>query len=109
MAVELLDEKAFNSKIIEGKETAIVDFFAGWCGPCKAFGPIFDSVSDELKGKLSFYKVSVEEETELAGKNNVMTIPTVIFFKAGKETERFIGAFQKDKVITFIEKNIGGN
>ena len=109
MAIEHLDTNTFNSKIIEGKELAIVDFFADWCGPCKILGPILESISDEFKGKLGFYKVNVDEEGALAAKYNIMSIPTVIFFKDGEKADSFTGAFPKDKIISFIAKNIGGN
>ena len=109
MAVEHLDSNTFNSKIIEGKETAIVDFFADWCGPCKILGPILDSISDDFKGKLGFYKVNIDEEKNLAAQYNIMTIPTVLFFKGGEKADSFSGAFPKDKIVSFIAKNIGGN
>jgi len=109
MSVEFLDENTFDSKIIEGKETAIVDFFADWCGPCKVLGPIFDSVSDEFREKLGFYKVDIDKENNLAARYNVMSIPTVLFFKDGQNTDRFSGAVPKDKIISFITKNIGKN
>ena len=109
MSVEFLDENTFDSKIIEGKETAIIDFFADWCGPCKKLGPVFDSVSDEFKGKLAFYKVDIDKENNLAARYNVMSIPTVLLFKEGQNTDRFSGAVLKDKIISFITKNIGEN
>jgi len=109
MAVELLDSNTFNSKIIERKEIAIVDFFADWCGPCKILGPILDSISDDFKGKLSFYKVNVDEENSLAAQFNIMSIPTVLFFKEGKKADSFAGAIPKDRIVSFIAKNIGEN
>ncbi|MCL2294558.1 MAG: thioredoxin [Spirochaetes bacterium] len=108
MAVELLDANTFNSKIVTGKETAIVDFYANWCGPCRALGPILDSISENYQGKLGFYKIDVDKENKLAGQYNVMTIPVVMFFKNGEKTDSFTGAIPKDKIISFIEKNIKG-
>jgi thioredoxin 1 len=107
MAVELLDENSFNSKIVEGKEIAIVDFYADWCGPCRALGPILDSISKDFEGKLGFYKVDVDKGQNLAVKYEVMTIPAVMFFKNGEKIDSFTGAIPKDKIIGFIEKNIG--
>jgi len=109
MAVELLDENTFKAKIIEGKETAIVDFFAEWCGPCKILGPILDSISDDFNGKLNFYKINVDKENNLAAQYNVMSIPTIVFFKSGEKADSFSGAIPKDKIVSFIAKNIGGN
>ena len=107
MAVELLDSNRFYSKIIERKEIAIVDFFADWCGPCKILGPILDSLSDEFNDKLGFYKINVDKENDLAAKYNIMSIPTVIFFKGGEKADSFTGSIPKDKVVGFIKKNIG--
>ena len=107
MAAELLDANTFYSKIIEGKETAIVDFFADWCGPCKILGPLLDSLSNEFNGKLNFYKINVDKENALAAKYNIMSIPTALFFKGGEKADSFTGAIPKDKVVGFIIKNIG--
>jgi len=106
MAVELLDAKTFNSKIIDGKEGAVVDFFADWCGPCKILGPIFETVSNDFAGKVNFYKVNIDEENDLAAQYNIMSIPTVIFFKDGKKTDSFMGSLPKEKLINFVNKNI---
>lgn len=107
MSVELLDANTFNLKIIEGKEIAIVDFFADWCGPCKVLGPVIDSVSDDFKGKLGFYKINVDKENDIAAKYNIMSIPTVIFFKGGEKADSFTGAIPKERIVGFIAKNIG--
>ncbi|MCL2480085.1 MAG: thioredoxin [Spirochaetaceae bacterium] len=109
MSVEILNENTFKAKIIEGKETAIVDFFADWCGPCRILGPVLDSISDDLKGKLDFYKVNVDDENNLAAQYNIMTIPTIVFFKNGEKADSFAGAIPKDKIVSFIEKNIKSN
>ena len=107
VALELLDASTFDSKIIAGKETAIVDFFADWCGPCRVLGPTLELVSEEFKGKLGFYKVDIDKENTLAAQYNIMSIPTVVFFKDGKRAGSFTGSAAKDTIVSFIAKNLG--
>ena len=71
------------------KDIAVVDFYATWCGPCKMFGPVFEDVS--MKSNINFVKVDVDKENDIARRYGVMTIPTVILFKNGKEVKRNIG------------------
>ena len=107
MGVELIDIKDFDKKVIEEKETAIVDFYADWCMPCKIFGPVFKEVSEDYKGKVKFYKVDVDKNSEIAARFEVMSIPTTIFFKGGEKADSFTGSKPKDKLKEFIDKNAG--
>lgn len=83
------------------KETAkglvVVDFFAEWCGPCKSFAPIFEAASKEYKG-VKFGKLNLDESPSVADKHGVRSIPTIIFFKNGKELERSIGFMSGDEL-----------
>ena len=91
------NEEEFNAAIANGP--AIVDFWATWCGPCKMLGPTIEQLADELDGKIAVGKVDVDENRDLAGKFGVMSIPTVIYFKDGKEVKRFVGVQTKDKLL----------
>ncbi len=91
------NEEEFNSAIANGP--AIVDFWATWCGPCKMLGPTIEQLADELEGKITVGKVDVDENRNLAGQFGVMSIPTVIYFKDGKEIKRFVGVQTKDKLL----------
>lgn len=88
MAVLHLNEAEFNETIKEG--TALVDFWATWCGPCRMLAPTIDALGEELAG-VKVCKVDVDQEQNLAARFGVMTIPTVIIFKDGKEVQRLVG------------------
>lgn len=91
-------EKDFNSLI---EKEAVVDFYATWCGPCKMFSPVFEEVSE--KEDINFIKVNVDDNVDIAKEYGVMTIPTVILFKDGKEIKRFTGFMSKDAFINFLK------
>lgn len=76
----------------------VVDFWAAWCGPCKMMAPVFEETAKEMKGKVSFGKVDVDSESDLAQLYGVMSIPTLIFFKNGKVINRAVGLIDKDSL-----------
>ena len=90
MSVLHLNESEFNEKIPTAP-IAMVDFWATWCGPCKMLAPVVEDCVKKLEGKALIGKVDVDENQALAGKYGVMSIPTVIFFKDGKEIGRKVG------------------
>ncbi len=79
-----------------------VDFWAPWCGPCKMLGPIVESLADELDGKCVVAKVNIDENSASATKFGVMSIPTMVLFKDGKEVDRLVGLRSKDEILSFI-------
>jgi thioredoxin 1 len=98
---DVIDKATFDEKVKEG--IAVIDFFAEWCGPCKAMGPIFSEVADELKDKAYLAKVDVDQSADLAQQFGVQSIPTIIFFKDGKEVEKHLGIMEKADLIAKIE------
>ena len=95
-------EKNFNNQVLDNKGLTIVDFWAPWCGPCKMFGPIFESVS-KTKSNIKFCKLNVDEDSEgISKKLGVMSIPTIILFKDGKEIKRNIGFMDENSLINFL-------
>lgn len=93
MAEELTNGK-FNEFIKEG--TVLIDFFAEWCMPCLIMAPIVDELSEKFKGKIKFGKVNVEDNSKLAQKFNVSSIPNMILFKDGKPIKQFIGSMTSE-------------
>jgi len=93
-------ENDFN-RLIENE--AVVDFYATWCGPCKMFGPIFEEVSKT--NNINFIKVDVDKNSDIAREYGVMSIPTIILFKEGKEVKRFTGFMSKENFIEFLNEN----
>lgn len=91
--VKELDLQSLMKEIENGK--AIVDFWAPWCGPCKMFGPTFESVSKDTKD-VKFFKVNVEENPEAASQLGINSIPCVVSFKDGEEVNRFNGVKSED-------------
>ncbi|MCX6809476.1 MAG: thioredoxin [Candidatus Berkelbacteria bacterium] len=93
----------FEEKVIKSKNPVMVDFFAPWCGPCKMMGPIIDELAKEYSSKIDIYKMNVDEAGDLANQYQVMSIPTIIFFKRGKPINQLIGAQSKAKIIKVLE------
>ena len=85
----------------------MVDFWAEWCGPCKMLSPVIEELAQEFDGKVLVGKVNVDEEPELARRFGVMTIPTVVFLKNGKEVERKVGAMPAAVFRGVLDKHLG--
>ncbi len=91
MAAIHLTPDTFRAEILEGRKTALVDFWAAWCGPCKMLAPVIDQISDDLGGSVLVGKINIDEHGGLAEEYGVMSIPTVIAFKDGQESGRVVG------------------
>lgn len=87
-----------------GDKPAIIDFYASWCGPCKAFAPILEEVAEEYKGAIDVYKVNTENEEELAAVFNIRSIPTILFIPVNGQPQMVTGAMPKQQLIEAIER-----
>ena len=96
MSLQKLNQNNFNNAIANG--TALVDFYADWCGPCRMVSPIVDEIAEE-RSDITVGKVNVDDENALAMKYGVMSIPTLIVFKDGQEKTRIVGARSKAAIL----------
>jgi len=97
-----VSDKSFQADVLQSKEPVLVDFWAEWCGPCRAVGPVLEEVAGELKGKLKIVKLNVDENPETAAKYGIQSIPTLMIFKNGEMASRQIGAAPKAKIVQWI-------
>ena len=104
MAIIHLTKDGFDKAVASG--VSMVDFWASWCGPCKMLSPVIDSLAQQFDGKVLVGKVNVDEEPELARQFGVMSIPTVVFLKNGKEVDRKVGVMPPETFVAAINANL---
>ena len=97
-----LNKESFEKVTSAGIKTQIIDFWAPWCGPCKALTPVLEEVSTELADSVEVYKVNVDDNTELAQEHGVQSIPTMLIYKNGSLSETIVGLKTKDELIDIV-------
>ncbi|HPL63756.1 MAG: thioredoxin [Syntrophales bacterium] len=102
---QVTDEN-FETEIIKSDKPALVDFWAPWCGPCKAIGPIVEQLAMEFEGRVKITKMNVDDNHKTAAQFGVQSIPTLILFKDGKVVDKMIGLTSKDRLEGLIKKSI---
>ncbi len=102
MAALHLTTDNFRKEVLEYEGTAMVDFWASWCGPCQMVGPIIEEIANEVSD-VKVCKVNVDEQPDIAGKYNVMSIPTIIVFKNGEPVNVSVGAKPKPELLALLQ------
>lgn len=98
MSTVRLSDNQFKQEVLQSKDPVIVDFWAPWCGPCMAIAPILEDLAKEYKGRLKVCKVNIDEAQAIATKYQILSIPTLLFFKDGKVTNQLVGAKSKSEI-----------
>lgn len=99
-------QASFETEVLQAKQPVLVDFYADWCGPCRALAPIIEEVARDFDGRLKVTKLNVDENNELSMNHGVQSIPTLILFRSGKEVERVIGFLPKAQLVKTLEKHL---
>ncbi len=104
LIMKIVNTQEFNELMNE--KAVLVDFFATWCGPCKMLSPVLESVAEKMKDKVTIVKVDVDRSPDLAAKFGVMSVPTMIMFKNGRQVDAFSGYMPEANLMANIERNL---
>lgn len=104
--VHEVDAAEFRKLAIDSGNPVVVDFWAGWCGPCRMMAPIFEDAAADLAGKVTFVKVDVDQNPDLAAAYRVQAIPTLVMLNGGEEKARFMGVLPKERLLSAIAQNL---
>jgi thioredoxin 1 len=97
-------DDSFEQEVLKSDKPVMVDFWAEWCGPCKMIAPIVDEIAQEYEGRLKVAKVDVDSNNKIAGRYNIMSIPSLYIFKNGQVVDQIVGARTKSFLVSSLEK-----
>ncbi len=98
-------DQSFEKDVLGSGVPVLVDFWAEWCGPCRALGPKLEEIAQELKDKVRIVKLNVDENPTMPAKYGVRGIPTMILFKNGKEVDQIVGNHPKENILALLQKH----
>jgi len=96
----------FENEVVQSSVPVLVDFWAAWCGPCRAIAPAVEEIASEYQGRLKVVKLDVDDNQEVAIKYGVQSIPTLMVFKGGEVVERLVGAYPKPVLLSKIQNHL---
>jgi len=99
-----IDDKNFEDEVLKSDKPVLVDFWAPWCGPCRAVAPIIEELSEEYKGKIAFARLNVDEAPQNASKFGISAIPTLLLFKEGKPISQIVGFRPKAELKKILDE-----
>ena len=103
MSVLNITKNNFQEEVMNSNKPVLLDFWAGWCGPCRMLSPVVDEIAEEVQGTAKVGKVNVDEQGDLASQFGVMSIPTIMIFKNGKAVATSVGAKPKAELLALLD------
>jgi len=104
--IKEVSDSTFEAEVLKSETPVLVDFWAPWCGPCKAIGPLIDEIGKAFEGQLKVVKCNVDENPATPSSYGIRAIPTLLIFKGGQKVEQIVGMVEKSKLEQTIKSNL---
>lgn len=104
--ITVVNAANFEAEVLQSPAPVLLDFWAGWCGPCRMISPFIDQIAKEYEGRLKVGKVNVDEEEELSARHGITTIPTLVVYKGGQIVNQAAGAFPKKTIEALFQDSL---